>query len=210
MAIKNPKRINYAIDYSPYAAKNQTAADGLAALYDAVDEINGAMATVKDPRTLAKAVAQRSASALAKARKRQEQVGMQSAKHMEEIRAVLKRRNVEFEREIREHVKASKSPANEVRKMIAAGDESVFTILRAPPYLSGLTDELHSDLYQYAKTKFCPEIAEKEAAADHSIDLLDRAIKTFEAESTRLTKSISTSDEAIALGLITPKTEPAQ
>ncbi len=207
--IKNPIKIKYGIDFHPLAAKNQTAADGLEALYSAVEEINGALATVKDPRALSKAVAQRAASALAKARKRHEQVGMQSMKHMEEISAVLRKRNVEFEREIREYVKASKSPANEVRKMIAAGDESVFVVLRAPSYLSGLTDEQFTDLYQFAKTKFCPEIAAKEAAADHSMDLMDRAIKIFEAESTRITKSISTSDESIALGLVAPK-EPAQ
>ncbi len=207
--MKNPKLINFKLDYHPKVARNATAAEGLEALYSAVEEINGALSTVADPRALSKAVAQRAASALAKARKRQEQVGLQSTKLMDEIGTVLKKRNIELEREIREHVKASKSPMNEVRKMIQAGDEGVGVIFRAPSYLSGLTDEQYADLYQFAKTKFTPELAVREAAADHSIELLDRAIKTFESESIRITKQISTSDEAIAQGLVAPR-EPAQ
>ena len=62
--MKNPKRINYAIDYHPEAARNATAAEGLAAIYDSVEEINNALGTVADPRALSKAVAQRSAAAI--------------------------------------------------------------------------------------------------------------------------------------------------
>ncbi len=202
--IKNPKRIQHALDYHPKAARNQTAADGLAAIYDTVDEINNALATVADPRALSKAVAQRSAAALAKARKRLEQVQQQSAKHSEEAGAVIKKRNTEFEREIRDYIRASKSPVNEIRKMIQAG-EDVGPIFRAPSFLSGLTDDEYGMLYQFAKATLTPEIHQKERDADHSIDLLQRSIAKFEAESNRMVKSISTSDEAIAASLVAPK-----
>lgn len=198
---RNPKRIHHAADYHPMAARNQTAADGLAALFDTVDEINKAMATATDPRALSKAVAQRSATALAKARKRLEQTQMQSAKHGEEIGAVLKKRNVEFEREIRDHVRGSKSPSDTVRKMIMAG-EDVGPIFRGPPFLSGLDDEQFSILYQIAKSKITPELYQKEKDADHGIDLLQRAIERFTEESNRLGKLITTSDEAIAQKLL--------
>ncbi len=202
--VRNPKRIAHALDYHPKAARNQTAAEGLAAIYDTVDEINTALATVADPRALSKAVAQRSAAALAKARKRLEQVHLQSAKHGEEIGTVLKKRNVEFDREVRDYVRTSKNPADAIRKMILAG-EDVGPIFRGPSFLSGIDDETYGSLYQLAKAKLTPELHEKEKAADHGIDLLERSIAKFEAESNRMVKSISTSDEAIAASLVAPK-----
>lgn len=204
----NPKRIHHPLDFHPKAARNTTGADGLAALYDTVDEINNALGTVADPKALSKAIDQRSQAALAKARKRLEQTQMQSAKFSEDIGAVIKKRNIEFEREIRDYVRASKSPSNEIRKMIAAG-EDVGPIFRAPPYLSGLDDEAYGILYQYAKATLTPELHTKEKDADHAADLLTRAIARFEAESNRIGKAISTSDEAIAQSLVAPKQEDA-
>ncbi len=204
MTPRNPKRIHLAADYDPRAARNATAAEGLQALYETTAEINNAMATVSDPRALSKAVAQRSAAALAKAKKRLEQAQMQSAKHAEEIGAVLKKRNVEFEREIRDHVRGSKSPAETIRRMISAG-EDVGPIFRAPSYLSGLDDQQYGVLYQFAKATFTPELHQKEKDADHGIDLLSRAIDRFSTEANRLGKLITTSDEAIAQALVAPK-----
>ena len=200
---RNPKRLHLPTDYDPGYARNQTVAEGLAALWDTTNEINNAMGSASDPRALSKAVAQRTAAALAKAKKRAEQAWMQSQKHAEEIGAVLKKRNVEFEREIRDHVRTSKNPYSAVSRMIAAG-EDVGPIFRGPAYLSGLNNEQFSVLYAQAKATFTPELAKKEADADHGIELLNRAIERFSDESNRLGKLITTSDEMIAAKLVEP------
>jgi len=204
-----PRPIKYPLDLHPATAKNESASNGLKALLDASTAINEALGKVKDPKALATAIKARAAVAERTARGALKNATGASVLHTQAIADRLRKRS-EFEKETRDFVRAQKSPANAVRQMIASGDEAgVAAVFRAPPYLSGLDDDAVRTLYVLAKTRFLPDLHEKETAADEGIQRLSRAMDHFSAELQRLDKEISGSDDAIASAL-TPKKDPVE
>ena len=202
------KPIQLPLDVHPKVAKTAQAVPGLEALDAATSAINDALLKVTDPRSLAKALADRTADALRRANKAltsTEAAGSFQAKSAAD--ALLKRG--EFEKEIRDTVRASKNPADTVRKMVRDGDaDSVAAVLRAPPLLSGLDVETHASIYEFAKATFQPERHKQELDAANRARRLRRAIELFTAETTRINKAIAGSDEALAAALA-PKPKDA-
>ena len=194
--------IKYPIDLYPQVAKNESAQNALKALQEASAAINEALGKVTDPRALSQAIRSKAATAVKAATTSHGYVHAASESKAKLMREQLKKRS-EFEKEIREHVAAQKNPAAAVHQLIAAGDQDgVAAIFRAPSYLSGLDDEAVAALYQRAKVRFTPELAQQEAEADDGVQRLSRAIEVFNKEIARLDRQIAGSDEQIAANLV--------
>lgn len=114
----------------------------------------------------------------------------------------------EFEKETRDWVRSQKSPATAIRQLIAAGDmDAVGAVFRAPPYLTGLTDEQFGVLYTYARQTLTPDLYRQEQEADAAVARLSRGIEVFNSEVARLDKFISGSDDAIVAKLLKAKAD---
>lgn len=193
-----PLKIEWPLDLHPGTTSYAPVAEGLASLAEASATINSALGSVRDHTKLASAVRTKSAAALRTAQQRFKEAQSDSQGATSKISEIVNKHRPEFAQEVRAHVAASKSPTDTVRKMVFAGDtESVGAVLRAPAFLSGLTDEQQFILRTYAKSRFCPELAQREAEIDKGIALLERAISRFSEETSRLDRRLGSTDEAI-------------
>lgn len=204
MALK-PTPIKYPLDCYPGTVKHEGAQHGLAALVDAATAINDALGKAQDVRVLGKAVKAKTAEALKVAQHAQWTTRAASESKAKLMKEAIAKRS-EFEKETRDLIRAHKSPVTLIRQFIAAGDaDAVGAVFRAPPYLTGLTDEQFGTLYQYAKQIITPDLYAQEQEADAAVARLGRAIEVFNKEAARLDTFISGSDEAIAAALVKPK-----
>lgn len=193
-----PLKIEWPLDFHPGTSKYAPVDEGLASLAEASATINSALGSVRDHTKLASAVRTKSAAALRTAQQRFKEAQSDSQNTSTKISEIVNKHRPEFAQEVRAHVATSKSPTDAVRKMVLAGDtESVGAVLRAPAFLSGLTDEQQFILRNFAKSRFCPELGQREAEIDKGIALLERAISRFSEETTRLDRRLGSTDEAI-------------
>lgn len=82
--------------------------------------------------------------------------------------------------EIRAHAKSHKSPMQFVSELIASGDaQSVSAVLGAPPYLSGLTEQMRAALTTQWNAKRNPSLTAKLALLEAASERLDRAGVAF-------------------------------
>lgn len=82
--------------------------------------------------------------------------------------------------EIRSHCKAEKSPMAFITQLINSGDAaSVGAILAAPPYLSGITQQMREALTQQWNAKQNPALTQRLALLEATAERLDRAGSNF-------------------------------
>lgn len=204
-----PKPLHYPLDSYPGMMKHDSAAHGAKALLDATNEINEALGKVTDIRVLSKAIKEKAAQAARAAVKARDYAQAASASKAKMMKEQIAKRS-EFEKETRDLIRADKSPATVIRQFIAAGDmDAVGAVFRAPPYLTGLTDEQFGMLYTYARQTLTPDLYRQEQEADAAVARLSRGIEVFNSEVARLDKFISGSDDAIVANLLKTREDAA-